>query len=318
MTHATIVEQAWAAHRRRIGDVAYRLLGSVHDSEDIVQETYARFVSADTSQIDDVLGWLITAASRLCIDRLRAHEHLKRAYVGPWLPEPVVADPTDVSADDRITLDESVRMALMVVLEQLSVAERTAFILHDIFAVPFDQVGSIVGRSPQACRQLASRARRHLDSEPTTKRFSVDRDVHAAVVRRFADAIETGNLAALIAVLDPDVVGDFDSGGVIPGAPTRELHGAAAVARQLIRALSGRGATFETVDVNGDPGLTVAIAERIVAVIATAISNGRIHLIHAVGNPAKLAHLNPLPTHHETQTDLSTATRMQRSDPERT
>ena len=287
------VEATWAEHRQRILDVGYRLLGSLSEAEDVVQEAYIRLIQADLAEIDDIRGWLVTVTSRLCIDRLRRHELSRRAYVGPWLPDPVVSVTSADAVADRITLDDSVRMALLVVLEQLSPAERTAFVLHDVFGLPFEQIGEIVGRSPHACRQLASRARRHIEADEATGRYVVDRAEHEAVVQRFASACDHGDLDALVDVLAADVVGDFDSGGVIPGAPLTELDGAPKVARQLVRSLSGLGATFRVADVNGDPGVMVTRHDQVVAVIALGIHAGRIDHVHGVGNPAKLAHLQP-------------------------
>jgi RNA polymerase sigma-70 factor (ECF subfamily) len=142
------LEIAWSAHRRRLLDIAYRMLGSLSDAEDVVQEAYARLARADRGAIDDLRSWLITVTGRLCLDHLRSADVMRRAYVGPWLPEPLVDFPgADADPADRVTLDDSLRMALLVLLEQLSPAERTAFVLHDIFQVPFDEVGAIVGRS---------------------------------------------------------------------------------------------------------------------------------------------------------------------------
>lgn len=284
-------EALWAEHRRRVLDVGYRMLGSLSDAEDVAQEAYARLVVADLEAIDDVRGWLVAVASRICLDRLRAHEYSRRSYVGPWLPEPLVADAAAIDVADRVTLDESVRMALMVMLEQLSPAERTAFVLHDVFDLPFDQIGPIVGRSPQACRQLASRARRRIRADKTAARFEIDPGDHRQIATRFAQACERGDLDQLIAVLDPSVVGDFDSGGAIPGAPLTELDGAERVARQLIRSLSPLPARFEVAEVNGSPGVVVLIDDAVVTVIALGISDGAIDVIHAIGNPTKLAHL---------------------------
>ena len=261
------------------------------DAEDVAQDAYTRLLVADLETIDDVRGWLVAVASRLCIDRLRAHEHSRRAYVGPWLPEPVVTNFGDADVADYVTLDESVRMALLVVLEQLSPGERTAFVLHDVFGLPFDQIGPIVGRSTQACRQLASRARHQIEADKAATRFEIDPGEHRLVVERFAQACKHGDLDELIAVLDPAVIGDFDSGGVIPGAPLTELAGATPVARQLVRSLSPLDASFEVADVNGAPGVVVALHGTVAAVIALGIHDGLIDVIHAIGNPAKLAHL---------------------------
>lgn len=230
--------------------------------------------------------------SRLCIDRLRSHERIKRSYVGPWLSEPIVgAAATEVDLADRVTLDDTVRMALMVVLEQLSPAERAAFVLHDIFGLDFNAIAELVGRSPQARRQLASRARRRIESDETVARFRVDRSEHELVVARFVDACERGDLGGLLAVLDPRVIGDFDSGGVIPGAPLLDLDGAPAVARQLMATVVNRGAVFEPTDVNGEPGLIISIEQQVVAVLSLGVRDGCIDVIHAIGNPAKLTHI---------------------------
>lgn len=289
------IEVAWAQHRRRVFDVGYRLLGSVAEAEDVVQETYARLLDGDrvdVAEIDDLVGWLVTVSSRLCLDRLRRHEHRRRSYAGPWLPEPVVRDGA-LPVEDRVTLDQSVRMALLVVLEQLSPAERTAFVLHDVFGLSFIDVGAVVGRSPSACRQLASRARRRIAADPAAGRFEVDPSEHDELARRFARACEIGDLDGLIEVLAADVVGDFDSGGAIPGAPTSELVGADAVAKQLVGAMAGSAARFRVADVNGEPGVVVEIGGRVVAVIWLSVHDGRIDRLHGVGNPAKLRHLRP-------------------------
>ena len=286
------IDEIWHQHRRRVLDVAYRMLGSVHDAEDVVQEAYSRLLAVDIESIDDVRGWLVTVTSRLCIDRLRAHERVKRAYVGPWLPEPIVdAASADVDLADRITLDDTVRMALMVVLEQLSPAERAAFVLHDIFSVDFNAVAGLVGRSPQACRQLARRARRRIEADEAVARFHVDRSEYDLVVARFVDACERGDLDSLLAVIAPGVIGDFDSGGVIPGAPLLALDGAPAVARQLMATVVNRGLTFEPAGVNGEPGVIIATKSDVVAVLSLGVRDGWIDVIHAVGNPAKLSHI---------------------------
>ena len=152
-------ESAWIEHRQRVFDIAYRMTGSIAEAEDIAQETSMRLLAADLDSITDVLGWLVTVSSRLSVDRLRLHENSRRSYVGPWLPEPLVSAFDDEIAN-RVTLDETVGMALLVVLDEMTPAERTAFVLHDVFDVPFDEIGQIVGRSSAAARQLASRARR--------------------------------------------------------------------------------------------------------------------------------------------------------------
>lgn len=221
---------------------------------------------------------------------MRKHEQARRAYVGPWLPEPIVADPAADPAG-RAILDESVSMALLVVLDRMSAPERVAFVLHDVFGFEFAEIAAIAGRSSASCRQLASRARRRVRENAAVRELGADRNGQAEVAVRFAEACRTGDVAALIVVLAEDVFGDFDSGGVIPSAPTGELCGAESVARHLVSTVSGVGAEFAVADVNGDPGVVISLSGRIVAVVALVISGGRVRVIHAVGNPEKLRHL---------------------------
>src|SRR2546430_3690302 len=214
---------AWREHRRYILDVAYRMLGSVSDAEDVVQEAFARLLHQDADQIQDVRGWLVVVASRLCLDQLRSARSRRESYVGPWLPEPVIEGEIDDPAD-RITLDDSVRMAMLVVLERLTPAERATFVLHDVFGFSFDDVARIVGRSVEACRQHASRARKRVDDETGPARFEVDRAEVGRIADRFITAATDGNLSALMDVLDPNVVGWTDSGGLF-GTPREPVLG---------------------------------------------------------------------------------------------
>lgn len=280
----------WRRHRTRVMDVAYRLLGSITDTEDIAQEAYLRLERQDLARLDDVEAWLVTVTSRLCLDQLRSARVTRRAYVGPWLPEPLVVLPgSDPDPADRITLDDSVRLALLVVLERLSPAQRTAYVLHDVFGVPYDEIGRIVGRSPAACRQLASRARRRVRDG---QRFSVERDELRRVVEEFRRACAAGDVEALAATLDPDVTGEFDSGGLLPGAPTAPVAGSASVAELLLGFLETRPVRFVVAEVNGEPGVVVVLGERVVTTLVLRVAEGRVDHIHAVGNPEKLRHLN--------------------------
>jgi RNA polymerase sigma-70 factor, ECF subfamily len=289
------VASAWQAHRRRVLDIGYRMLGTLSDAEDAAQETYLRLVRTGVDGIDDVEGWLVTVAGRVCLDKLRA-DTTRARYVGPWLPEPLVDLPgAEPDPADRVTLDDSVRIALLTVLEQLTPTERLSFVLHDVFGLTFEQVAPIVGRSPGAVRKAASRARATIrdDAEP---RFDVPPQHARAVSDAFASACATGDLAALVALLAPDVVGEFDSGGRITGAPLGPLIGAELVGATLIRTLSGAGAIFATMPVNGQPGVVVSLHDRVMAVIAVETDGVRVHAIRAIGNPEKLARLNPAPT----------------------
>ena len=267
------------------------MLGSVHDAEDVVQESYARLASADMTSIDDTRGWLVAVATRLCLDELRKAKVRRRHYRGPWLPEPVVdadraADPADV-----VTLDDTVRMALLIVLEELSPAERTVFVLHDVFQFDFEEIATIVGRSPAACRQLASRARRRIATDDEPPRFESSHEEQVELAERFAEACRTGTFAALMAVLDPQCMGEFDSGGFIPGAPLAPRLGAEAIGATLQGAFAAASATFKVADVNGQPGVLVESSDVVVAVIALQGADRHITHIHAIGNPDKLRHL---------------------------
>ncbi len=194
--------------RPRLLRLAYSELGDVGEAEDVVQEAWLRLERADAEAIENLDGWLTTVVARLALDRLRSARARRETYVGPWLPEPLASDDDPA---DRVTLDESVSYALFTVLEQLSPAERTAFVLHDVFDVPFGDVAEVVGRKPEAVRQLASRARRHVKRE--RPRFTASRDEHERTVRAFAHAVAEGDLDSLVAVLDPDVVWTSDGGG---------------------------------------------------------------------------------------------------------
>src|SRR5439155_8911186 len=192
----------WREHRRLLLDVAYRMLGSINDAEDVVQEAFARLMRVDLEGIDDVRAWLVVVVTRLCLDQLRSARARHEAYIGPWLPEPLIELPgAEPDPADRVTLDDSVRMALLVVLERLSPAERAAFVLHDVFGFSFEAVGTIVGRSPAAARQLASRARRHVEAETSPARFEVDPLELRRAAERFIGAASSGDLDALLEVL---------------------------------------------------------------------------------------------------------------------
>lgn len=283
----------WTAHRHVVRDVAYRVLGSVAEAEDVTQETYLRLLArddaADAAPLDEPRAWLITVASRLAIDRLRAHEHSRRAYVGPWLPEPIVTDERTLP-EDRVTLDDSVRIALLVVLEQLTPAERTAFLLHDVFDLGFDRIAEVLGVSPASARQSASRARKRIAAQGEA-RFAVDPAAARRLSERFAAAASDGDLDGLVAVLAADATGHFDSGGVFPDAPTEVVVGAETVARQLLAGVGGRGLDFEVAEVNAESGIVVRRRGRVVSVLALEFADDRISVIHGVGNPKKLAHV---------------------------
>jgi RNA polymerase sigma-70 factor, ECF subfamily len=283
----------WDEHRGYVRDVAYRMLGSVTDAEDVVQETFARLLAADLDTIEDVRGWLVVVATRLCLDQLRSARAKRESYVGPWLPEPVI-EPADAPIDpaDRITLDDSVRMAMLVVLERLTPAERAAFVLHDVFRFSFDDVARIVGRTTEASRQLATRARKRLEEQTGPGRFEVDREEVGRIADRFIEASTNGDFRALMDVLDPDVAGWTDTGLV--GAPRAAVTGREQVASRFLRFLEAFRARLVPMRVNGEPGVLVFKKDRLLAVIAFETRGGLITRIHSIANPHKLAYVSSM------------------------
>ncbi|RNL75368.1 RNA polymerase sigma factor SigJ [Nocardioides marmorisolisilvae] len=277
-------------HRAYLTAVAYRLLGTVADAEDAVQETYLRFARADLAKIHEPRGWLTTAISRICLDHLGSARVRREQYVGQWLPEPVVG--TGIGMDwlgpeDRVTLDDSVSMAMLVVLESLSPAERTAFVLHDVLSLSYDDVATTVGRSEQACRQLVSRARVHIKER--APRFTVDADQQSEVVQAFLAACTDGSVDTLVDVLAPEVVLRSDGGGVVSGVAMRPVIGARNVARLLLGVAAKHEAFPWTSRVNGAPGLVFESQDGVAGVMAFTVDAGRITEIHFVVNPEKLS-----------------------------
>jgi RNA polymerase sigma-70 factor (ECF subfamily) len=285
-------------HRRRLINVAYRLLGSVADAEDAVQEAFIRWYGLtpeDREAIETPAAWLTTVTSRICLDQLGSARARRERYVGEWLPEPV-PDRTewpgaDAGADpaDRITLDESVDMAFLVVLDSMSPAERVAFLLHDVFRYPFDEVAEIVGRTPAACRQLASTARRKVRD---TRPVDTPTAGRAEVVREFKQAWEAMDIEALLGILDPDVISVADGGGRVAAALV-PIEGPEVIANFLV-GLAGRstGLRIEEHTVNGQPGLVAVQDDETVTVFAFDVAGGRITRIWAVRNPDKLRQWN--------------------------
>ncbi|TVL92098.1 RNA polymerase sigma factor SigJ [Streptomyces sp. SAJ15] len=284
-------------HRRRLWAVAYRITGSVADADDAVQETWLRWQALPEGEATDPRAYLTTVVSRICYDQLGSARSRRETYVGPWLPEPVVArSPAPGSPEDRVTLDESVGMAMLTVLERLTPAERTAFILHDVFAVPFPEIAEVVGRTPDSVRQLASRGRRRVREQ--APRRSVDRGEHRRAVDAFLAAVMGGDLDGLLEILDPEVVYRADSGGKVKGAARLPVVGGEKVARFALRLMRGfdpRTMSLTVRDVNGAPGLLFRDpAGGLAGVFAFTLDgdDGRIVGIDVVLNPDKLRHLD--------------------------
>jgi RNA polymerase sigma-70 factor, ECF subfamily len=283
--------------RQHLMNLAFRMLGTIADAEDVVQETYARWyrMSEDEqAQIQVPAAWLTRVAGRICLDILGSARHRREQYVGEWLPEPVpdsAVPATSVAVDpaDRITLDESVNMALMVMLESLTPAERVAFVLHDVFALSFDEIAGIVGRTPQACRKLASSARRDLRERREREN---DSNEHDRIVRAFWAACRTGDLNALTALLDPEATTRSDGGGRIRAA-LNPVRGADRSARFVLGVMSKQsGVEARLQSVNGRTGLVFRRDGIVFAVVSLNVQGGRICDIWLVVNPDKLRHWN--------------------------
>lgn len=271
--------------RHRLFGLAYRMLGSVADAEDAVQEAFARLAAAD--DVADPPAWLTTVTTNICIDRLRSARHQRETYVGPWLPEPLLTDDHDPA--DVVDMAESLTLAFLVVLERLSPVERAVFLLHDVFGHPHDDIATMLDRSPAAVRKLASRARAHLDEDRV--RFEPDAARRAGVTEAFLAACDGGDLEGLLEVLAPDVVFTSDGGGVVSAA-RQPVHGAARVARLALGlARQGRagGWSVSVVEVNGQPGIVGMRDGQVDTVLALRIRDGHVAEVHGIRNPAKLA-----------------------------
>lgn len=284
--------------RRRLINVAYRLLGSVTEAEDAVQDAYARWYGLPRSRQEEILSpaaWLTTVTSRICLDLLGSARARRERYVGAWLPEPLPdrnefghvggAGPTGpADPADQIVLDESVSMAFLVVLESMTPAERVAFVLHDVFRYPFAEIAGVLGRTPAACKQLAASARRRV----SVARAPVPETGRADVVRHVKEAWESKDIAALVGLLDPAAVMTADGGGMA-GAVLRPVEGGARIAQYMV-AIADKAPGLELLErtVNGLPGLVAQRAGVVMTVASFDVSDERVTRIWAVRNPEKL------------------------------
>ncbi|WP_433228572.1 RNA polymerase sigma factor SigJ [Actinomadura formosensis] len=278
------------SERRHLLNLAYRLLGSLAEAEDVVQETYVRWYAMPRHQQDAIESpgaWLTTVASRICLDLLGSARARRERYVGEWIPEPLPehTEWTMVDPADRVTLDESINMAFLIVLESMTPAERVAFILHDVFRYPFAEVAEIVGRTPVACRRLASSARRRIR---TSRAPATPTARQADIVRDFKRAWEAKDIAALVGLLDPDATTIADGGGLV-SAELHPIQGSEQIARTIID-IAGKAPDMTILErtVNGQPGLVLQQAGVTVTVIAFDIADDRIRHMWAIRNPEKL------------------------------
>jgi RNA polymerase sigma-70 factor, ECF subfamily len=284
-------------HRAYLRAVGYRMLGSTTEADDAIQETWLRLQRRDPGGTDDLRGWLTVTMGRICLDALRLRRSRRESYAGTWLPEPLVGSPaadsiTQMSPERAVVQAESVGIALLVVLDTLTPAERLAFVLHDVFGVPFDEIAPVVDRSPAATRQLASRARRRVRAEAPDP--DADYEVRRGVVDAFLAAARDGDFETLMRVLDPDVVLRTDGGGTGPMArpPVRGVDG-------VIRQAERFGATFlgyaRPATVNGEPGAIIEAPGQPVLVASMTVRGGRIVAIDLNGDPAKTNGGRPRP-----------------------
>ncbi len=276
--------QVFAEHRELLLGVAYRLLGQWSDAEDVVQDAWLRWAGVDGAQIVEPRAFLVRATTRLAIDRLRRVKARRESYVGPWLPEPILTQP-DIAED--VERAESVSMGLLIVLETLSPLERAVFVLREAFAVPYPEIASILGRSETAIRQLASRAREHVQAR--RPRFESDPSMRSQVTERFLAACSSGDLVALMGTLAPGVtlLGD---GGRVARAPLRPILGPDRVARFLLGILTQPlpDSAVRVMELNGSPGIVTTSGGSLIAALVLDVGNGAVQTLYLVSSPDKL------------------------------
>ena len=290
MNEREFLADQFEAHRTHLRAVAYRMLGSVSEADDAVQETWLRLSRTDAATIENLGGWLTTVVGRVCLDMLRSRKARGEEPLGPHVPEPIVSSEDGVDPEHEALLADSVGLALLVVLETLSPPERLAFVLHDMFGVPFDEIAPLVERTPAAARQLASRARRRVRG--TVPESDADPAQQREVVDAFLAAARDGDFEGLVAVLDPDVVLRVDRGAMpMPRGTSREVHGARAVAEQA-GSFASLAAFAKPALVNGAAGFVVAPRGRPVSVAGFTIAGGRIVEIDLLADPERLRDLD--------------------------
>jgi RNA polymerase sigma factor (sigma-70 family) len=289
LTESDWLVEGFEQNRSRLRAVAYRMLGSLAEADDAVQEAWLRLSRSDASDVDNLGAWLTTIVARVCLNALRSRKTRREEPMGVHVPDPVISRADGTSPEDEALLADSVGLALHVVLETLTPAERLAFVLHDLFDLPFDEIAPIVGRTPATARQLASRARRRVRGAAA---HAPDPDLarQREVVDAFFAAAHRGDFDALVAVLDPDVVARTDGGTANPDA-SMVLRGAAVVAGRSL-AIAQPSALKRPALVNGAAGVVVTVGERPVAVLGFTVSGGKIVEIDAIVDPERLRRLD--------------------------
>jgi RNA polymerase sigma-70 factor (ECF subfamily) len=278
-------DDVFARHRRLLFTVAYEMLGSASDAEDVVQETWLRWAGVDHAEVREPRAYLVRIVTRQALNRLRTVSRRREDYVGEWLPEPLLTSP-DVATD--VELAESVSLAMLTVLETLGPAERAVFVLREVFEAPYDEIAETIGKTPAAVRQIAHRAREHVAAR--RPRSAVTTTEQQEVVERFLAAVRHGDLQGLLDVLAPDVVVVADGGGIAP-ATKRPTVGAERVARALLGVSRLADVTLSTTWINGALGARMDIGGEVDTAIGITVEDGSIIRIYAVRNPHKLAGL---------------------------
>ncbi len=282
-------DDQFVVHRSLLFTVAYELLGSAADAEDVLQESWLRWASVDPVWIREPRAYLVRIVTRQALNHLRTVSRRREEYVGEWLPEPLLTSP-DVAED--VELAESVSIAMLTVLETLAPTERAVFVLREVFDVPYEEIADAVGKTPAAVRQIEHRGRDHVSAR--RPRIRVVDSEHKDVVDRFVVALNTGNLQGLMDVLAPDVVSVADGGGKVRGAARRPVIGADRLARYLVGSISKVEGepVASAVWVNGRPGIRVELNGQLVAITSLTVENGQITWVYSIAHPDKLSRVN--------------------------
>ncbi|MGJ0388384.1 RNA polymerase sigma-70 factor [Microbacterium sp. CGR1] len=287
VTHAD--DDPFVVHRNLLFTVAYEMLGSAADAEDVLQESWLRWSAVDQAKVDAPKAYLVRIVTRQALNHIRSSSRRREDYVGEWLPEPLLTSP-DVA--DDVELAESLSMAMLTVLETLGPAERAVFVLREVFDVPYDEIADAVGKTPAAVRQIAHRAKDHVAAR--RPRIRVVPSEHERAVTRLVAALENGDIQGLMDVLAPDAVSVAGSGGKVRGAARKPLVGADAIARYLIGSLAKFTREFRTVitTINGEPAIRVEIDGQLAGIVTVAVEDGRITRIYSTANPDKLGRVD--------------------------
>jgi RNA polymerase sigma-70 factor (ECF subfamily) len=286
---ARVDDDPFIVHRGLLFTVAYELLGSAADAEDVLQESWLRWAVVDHAEVRDARAYMVRIVTRQALNHLRSVARQREDYVGEWLPEPLLTSP-DVAED--VELADSLSIAMLTVLETLGPTERAVFVLREVFDVPYDEIADAVGKTPAAVRQIAHRAKSHVSAR--RPRVRVVRSEHEEVVGRLVAALNTGDLQALMDILAPDVVSVADSGGKVRGAARRPIVGGARLARYLVGGLTKvEGALVASATwVNGEPGIRMELDGQLVGVVSVTIESGRVTHVFSIANPDKLSRLD--------------------------